>query len=269
MNFKSIKDLAVDIREQLIPKLPRNIGIVYGVARSGLLPASIIATTIGAKLGTAGDIARCGDRGEYCDSGSGMRVLIVDDSIYGGGAMRHAKSLLIGDNFLTCAVYASSKAIDKVDYYGMVLDGPRFFEWNFNGIKATEEFMFDMDGVICEDPKVYDDDGIKYQNEIKRVKPLYLPQVNIKVICTNRIERWRPETEEWLKNYNVRYDTLIMQPFDTAVERRIKSNPGIYKATHFKESTATVFIESHDWQAQKMSELVKKPILSIESMTLF
>lgn len=268
MNFRSIVDLRKDIKDHLLPVLPRDIGMVYGVPRSGLLPASIIATALGVDLGMVGGPPLSGVRKQLFVRKPGTKVLLVDDSIFGGGAMSRAKQTF-GKECLTCAIYLHPKAKGKVDFYAVELNGPRFFEWNFTGIKATEDYFFDMDGVICEDPKVYDDDGPKYQAEIKRVKPIYLPQTKIKAICTNRIERWRPETEAWLKQYGVVYDKLIMQPFATAVERRKKSHPGKYKAKHFGESNSTVFIESHDWQALVIAQQTKKPVLSIESMKLF
>lgn len=268
MNFKSIKDLRNDIKNSLLLKLPRDIGAVYGIPRSGLLPASIIATALGVDLGVVGGPPLFGARKSLFVREPGNKILLVDDSIFGGGAMSRAKSILNKECY-TCAVYAHPKSKDCLDFYAIELDGPRFFEWNFAGIKATENYMFDMDGVICEDPRVYDDDGPGYQTEIKVVRPLYLPQTKIKAICTNRIERWRPETEAWLKKYNVVYDKLIMQPFKTAVERRKFSNPGEYKAKHYVKSGAAVFIESHDWQAKVIAAKSNKPVLSIESMKLF
>lgn len=268
MNFRSIKDLRDDIKNHLLIKLPRDIGMVYGVPRSGLLPASIIATALGVDLGMVGGPPLSGVRKDIFVRKPGNKVLLVDDSIYGGGAMRKALNIF-GKECLTCAIYAHPKSKHMVNYYAIELPGPRFFEWNFTGIKATEDYFFDLDGVICEDPKVYDDDGPKYQAEIKRVRPLYLPQTKVKAICTNRIERWRPETEAWLKEYDVVYEKLIMQPFSTAVERRKKSNPGEYKASHFGPSSSTVFVESHDSQAKVIASRSKKPVLSVESMKLF
>lgn len=269
MNFKSIKDLTYDIRYGILPKLPSNIGIVYGIARSGILPASIIATAIGAKLGIAGETPSIGARSLLMQQNK-SGVLLVDDSIYGGGALYRGLALMKGTPCTTCVVYASEKSKDKVDIYGMVLEGPRMFEWNFNGIKATEDYMFDMDGVICTDPAVFDDDGSSYRNEIiNGVKSLYLPQVKIYGICTNRIERWRPETEAWLDRHGVSYEKLIMQPYTTAVERRKNSDPATYKAEHYFNSKATVFVESHKAQALKIAQLSMKPVLCIENMILY
>jgi orotate phosphoribosyltransferase len=268
MNFRSIADLRSDIKNYLLPNLPRDVGMVYGIPRSGLLPASIIATALGVDLGMVGGPPLNGVRKDLFVLPKGTKSLLVDDSIFGGGAMRSALSVFRRECY-TCAIYAHPKSKHMVNFYAVELPGPRFFEWNFTGIKATEDYMFDMDGVICEDPRVFDDDGSKYQAEIKRVKPLYLPQTKIKAICTNRIERWRPETEAWLKQHGVVYGQLIMQPFATAVERRNQSDPGKYKAAHYSKSDATVFVESHDRQASTIASESKKPVLSIESMKLF
>jgi len=268
MNFRSIADLSKDIKDFLLPNLPRDIGMVYGVPRSGLLPASIIATALGVDLGMVGGPLLSGVRTHIFVRKPGNKVLLVDDSIYDGGAMHRARDTF-GKECITCAIYAHPKSVDRVDLYAVALDGPRCFEWNFSGIKATENFIFDMDGVICEDPKAFDDDGPKYQEAIRRVKPLYLPQTKIKAICTNRIERWRPETTMWLKQHGVVYGELIMQPFATAVERRKKSDPGEYKAAHYVSSQYGLFVESHDSQAKVISNKSKKPVLSIESMRIF
>jgi uncharacterized HAD superfamily protein len=182
-------------------------------------------------------------------------------------------SALLGINrslYYTCAIYAHSKSIKLVDFHADILDNGRIFQWNFSGIKATQRYCWDMDGVICTDPEVYDDDGDGYRNEILNcVKPLYLPQVRVKAIVTNRIERWRTETEYWLRMYGVKYDNLIMQPYASSIERRNKSSPEEFKAKHFSELNGDVFIESHDKQAKKIADLSGRPVLSIESMNLF
>jgi uncharacterized HAD superfamily protein len=266
MKFKSITDLRNDIIEHVIPKLPSSIGEVYGIPRSGMLPASIIATVLGVPLGSAPHPAQIGNRKSHFITTPKPTKLLVDDSIYGGGAMAGAVKNM-GD-VTTCAIYASERAFDKVDIYGTHLEGPRMFEWNFMGIKATEEFMFDMDGVLCYDPTAFDDDGPGYEHDIKTVKPKRLPQTKISTICTNRIERWREVTETWLKQHGVQYDKLIMQPFTTAQERRDTSNPGEYKAKHFNESSCKVFVESHTHQAKTIAGLTNKPVLSIEDMAI-
>lgn len=272
MEFKSLNELSLDIYDKILPNLPRDIGIVYGIPRSGMIPASIIATAIGTKLGTLGESTYFGERERNVVLPKGKKILIVDDSIHTGKAMQKALELLQLDKsqYYTCVIYAHSKSAHLIDFYAKTLDKGRIFQWNFSGIGATKNFCWDLDGVICTDPKVYDDDGEKYRLEIvEGVKPLILPQVKIKAIITNRIERWRNETETWLKQYGVQYEHLIMQPYSTAVERRLKSTSEEFKANNFLSLKGSIFIESHDKIAEKIHILTNHPVLSIESMKLF
>lgn len=272
MRFKSLRDLSVDIQFRLLPQLPRDISIVYGIPRSGMLPATIVATALGAKLGIIGGVTFFGSRLKHKVLPEGGKTLLVDDSIHTGKAMAEARGLLRNNRPIdyTCAVYAHSQSLNCVDYYAEVLDEQRIFQWNFTGIKATEGYCWDMDGVICTNPTVFDDDGEAYRNHIlNEVKPLYLPQVKVKAIVTNRIERWRRETETWLRRYGVQYECLIMQPWATAAERRAGSSTEEFKARHFTEMDGTAFIESHDDQARRIATLSGRPVLSIESMRLF
>ncbi len=170
----------------------------------------------------------------------------------------------------TCAVYAHSKAVHLVDHYASILDGGRIFQWNFTGTKASRDFCWDLDGVICTDPSVYDDDGEAYQVEITTgVRPLYLPQVPIRAIITNRLERWRRETEQWLEYYGVKYSRLIMQPYETAAERRRNSSPEEFKASQLKSLGGTLFVESSDKQAARIAVLSSIPVMSVERMRVY
>ncbi len=272
MIFKSISDLSNDIFYKIIPYLPRDIGVVYGVPRSGMLPATIISTILGVKCGVLGGNANIGARGENITLPHGAKALLVDDSIHKGRAMFRAKKIMDSYNieYYTCSVYAYSLSSELIDYYAEINDNKKIYQWNFSGIKATKLFSWDMDGVICTNPTVYDNDGLEYRREIlEGVKPLILPQVKVHSIVTNRIERWRPETVAWLEKYGVQYDNLVMQPFLTATERRAKSNAASFKAEYFKTANSTVFIESSDKQAKKISLMTGKPVLSIEKMVLY
>ncbi len=271
MEFKSICDLSRDIFDKILPNLPRDIGIVYGIPRSGMIPASIIATALGAELGILGGIPSFGERKRNINFSERKKILLVDDSIHTGKAMVSASKILGGDRSLyyTCAIYAHSKSKHLIDFYAEILDDGRIFQWNFTGIGATKYFCWDLDGVICTNPIVFDDDGEEYRNEILHgVKPLYLPHVKIRAIVTNRIERWRNETESWLGRHGVQYEDLIMQPFSTAKERRIKSTPEEFKAFHYVSLNGSLFIESHDVLAKKINNITNRPVLSVESMKL-
>jgi hypothetical protein len=265
VNFCSLADLRNDVLS-LIPHLPK-VEVVYGIPRSGLLPASIIACLIGARLGIVGCPTVFGGARTDLSDKDYRNKLLVDDSVLSGSAMRKAKEV-IGDCY-TCAIYAAPNSIKKVDYYSRIVNPPRIFEWNFTGTPATPNFMFDMDGVLCQNINVFDDDGDKYMQAISNVKPLYIPTMEIFAICTNRIERWRDVTKTWLQQHEVRYKHLFMQQYPTAVERRKNSKIFDYKAQHYQSSPCNLFVESHNDQAKMISLLSNKPVLSIQSMQIF
>lgn len=272
MHFRSIADLGVDVYEKLLPKLPRDIEVVFGIPRSGMLVASMLSTALGVRLGVVGENSHIGARGANIVLPKGCRVLIVDDSIHTGRAMQRAllSETLQACSVETCAVYAHSKSVHLVDHYASILDGGRIFQWNFTGTKASREFCWDLDGVICTNPSVFDDDGEAYQAEIRTgVRPLHLPQVPVKAIITNRLERWRGETEHWLENYGVKYSNLIMQPYRTAAERRKCSLPEEFKASQLVALGGTLFVESSDKQAAKIAMLAKIPVISTERMRIY
>lgn len=260
-----------DIEKYILPNIPQDVSTVYGVPRSGILPASIIATAIGADLGVAGskDLFSGHRKKNFLNKKQGNRILLVDDSINTGQSLLGYRQMM-DVPCLTCGIYTVPETRHLVDIAGPVCPRPRMFQWNFSGHATTNLSYFDMDGVICEDPTAFDDDGIGYQNDIATLKPLYIPQTGIKAICTNRLEKWRGITEDWLRRHNVQYEKLIMRQFNTAAERRKHGNPGLYKAQQYmNDPSAMLFVESHDAQAKVIAEKSKKPCLSIETMRMF
>jgi len=264
LKYRNYQDMYVVICNNLMPKLyDLGVNAVFAVPRSGAIPAAMIATLLHVPLGFAGQDALSGRRIKLYPGNSGDKVLIVDDSIHGGRAMQRAiKTHSSKGRIISCAIFASPHSKDKVDFFGEILPAPRLFEWNMWGIEATTHFMCDMDGVLCKDPKPYDDDGLLYQKALENAAPKFLPKVPIHSICTNRIERWRGITE---KRRKVDYGELIMQPYKTAAERRRISDPAKFKASIFEKRGAFVFIESHDHIAAKMINYTEKPVLSIQS----
>lgn len=273
-------DLARDV-DALVSILPRdNIAVVFGVPRSGMIPATMVATALGVPLGmchngstkvTGG--ARIRERGA-----GGGRLLLVDDSLSTGSAMKAALTDLISmdapaDAIIPAVVYstpeADAKEIALRYYHGRTVPLPRAFQWNLFGSALIRDALLDMDGVLCHDPEPFDDDGTKYQAAIESAIPLHLPTIPVRGIVTNRIERWRGITHDWLTRHGVEYDELVMQPYPTAAKRRQESTPASFKAAHYFGSDAGLFIESHDHQAGVIWRHTGKPVLSIESNRVF
>jgi len=263
LQWKNYADLSRDIKK-LLPQIDRRrYTSVCGIPRSGMVPASMLAFELGLPLSMLG-----------CDgSGRGRRVgatpnfgrtLVVDDSVYKGGAMAGARAVLGASADYAC-VYVTPGSEHLVDFYAEQLPGPRYFQWNVFGIHATRTFMFDMDGVLCVDPVAFDDDGPAYVDNIANAQPLHIPTVAIKAICTNRIERHRGVTEAWLDRHGVRYGELIMQPFGSAAERRELSDPATFKAQHYGKGGYGLYVESHKSHAANIARLARRPVLSVET----
>ena len=264
LNFISYQQLLKDTRK-IVEKIPKNkYDAVVPILRSGSIPAFIIAEKLNLPLLIEEKLFG-GYRLEI--DNKIKNVLLVDDSIASGRAMMEAKRKLNNYNVDCLAIYSNSR--DNItNYNSRSVPHPRMFEWNMFNNLNLRHVMFDLDGVICIDPRVYDDDGDNYKNEIIDIPSLFLPKYPIHSICTNRIDRWRSITESWLQKNKVVYSNLIMQPFSTAVERRKKSNAGHYKAAHYNNSNASLFVESSKWQAEKIFQLTNKPVFCIENYTL-
>jgi uncharacterized HAD superfamily protein len=268
--FRSIKDLSRDIREKLLPALPRDIGIVYGIPRSGMIPATIIATALGAKLGVLGCPTFIGARQRNFALPMGDKTLVVDDSVHHGRAIAGARAELdcLGAGYYTCAVYAHSRSTHLVDFFADVLDDQRIFEWNFSGIKFAGTFCWSLDRVICMlAPRLTGGlvDGIE---DLRSARPLYLPQIRVRAIIAERAERWRTDTEAWLAKYGVVYDELIMLPNYTEVRQSLIS-VARYKVQCLKETGCEVLVEGQDNIAKMIAGFTGLQVLSVESMRLY
>ena len=128
-----------------------------------------------------------------------------------------------------------------------------------------------MDGVLCVDPtKEQNDDGPQYINFLLNAKPLYIPTYPINSIVTSRLEKYRPQTEEWLKKYNVKYKNLYMLDLSTAEERRKLNCHADFKAKVFSKcKDCNCFIESNREQAEKIFKLTNKTCICIETDEMF
>src|SRR5690242_10726969 len=142
MKFRSIADMDRLIMEN-IHTIPRDIDLIVGVPRSGLLPASIVALNLNIPMadlngfleGRIFGIGSTRRTGKEISSIDDVKsVLIVDDSVSSGRSILQIKERLaeIGSRvdvrFL--AVYVAPGAESFVDFGLEVLTNPRVFQWN-------------------------------------------------------------------------------------------------------------------------------------------
>lgn len=283
MNYRSTAQLAQDIHLWSV-QLQTDIDLVVGVPRSGLLPASMLALHRNIPLGDLeglleGRILETGPRGSHRISadrltGGGLNILVMDDCVATGKAMKEVQERLQfirgKHNVIVGAVYLNPGAPASIDVWYDTLSMPYIFEWNLMHSWVIEHGCLDMDGVLCRDPESHeDDDGPAYRHFLKTVEPYWLPTKTIARIVTCRLEKYRPETEEWLARHGVKYEQLTMMDYPDARSRDRDRKHGSYKASIYRSRDRyQLFVESSEFQARQIAHWTGKPVFCIETMEM-
>ncbi|WP_269236461.1 phosphoribosyltransferase family protein [Flavobacterium flavigenum] len=277
MYYRNVKDLNNIILKRL-SIIPRDLDLIVGVPRSGMLPANLLAlylnkpyTDIHSFLN--GHIYKAGARSQFFDISEFKNILVVDDSIASGAAMVEVKESLkhLDDKFNIkyCAVYVIPGKEKMVDYFFEIVPLPRYFQWNILNHTTLEKACFDIDGVLCADPlPEQNDDGEKYTDFILNAPPLFIPGSKIGTIVTSRLEKYRKETETWLAANNIKYNELVMLDLPNMEARQRANNHGGHKAKAYLSKPYVLFIESEYHQAVEINRLTKKPVLCTENFEM-
>lgn len=279
MRYVTIRELSDMIRRNMW-KVPHDIDLVVGIPRSGLLAADIIALYLNVQLCDVdsfveGRLFSNGlSRGDFVRKPSIIqKVLVVDDSICNGNAMKEAKKKLdvIHDKsyeFIFCTPIATSYGSTVVDLFFEIIDEVRVFEWNLFHHWILQNACVDIDGVLCLDP-VEDDDGEVYRRFLQTATPLFVPTVQINTLISCRLEKYRKLTEEWLDKHNVKYNQLIMLDMPDKASRVAWGKHGDYKGEYYMSRyDCMLFIESSYNQAKRIAELSGKPVFCVETNEL-
>lgn len=279
MNFRTYEDLVNCIHKN-IGKVPHDIDLVVGIPRSGTMVANIIALSLNLpfmdiedylnnRVIVTGTTRKCQNWIRCVDQAK--HVLIVDDSVSSGKAVREAKERLKGRNekYTYLAVYALAASCKMVDIFLEICEQPRMFEWNYMHHWALEYCCMDIDGVLCEDPTlVQNDDGKKYERFLEEAIPKFVPTQKVGYLVSCRMEKYREKTEAWLKKYNVDYGKLVLIDNIGAKERALGFDHAKFKADFYKKTDAILFFESNYDQALRICELSGKPVYCIENRKL-
>ncbi len=277
MYYRNISDLNQVILKRL-SILPRDFDLVVGIPRSGMLPANLLALYLNRPYTDIhsfinGHIYKAGARGQFFDIKQFKKILVVDDSIASGSAMvkcrESLKHLESEFSISYCAIYVIPGKEKMVDYHFEVVPLPRYFQWNILNHTSLEKACFDIDGVLCADPtEDQNDDGPKYRDFVLNAPPLFIPGSKIGTIVTSRLEKYRPETEQWLAKNNVKYNKLVMLDLPNK-EARMKANShAVHKATEYKAHPYVLFVESALYQAIEINRITKKPVLCTENFEM-
>lgn len=276
LQYKSVNDL----RDTIVANqgvLPKQIDLVVGIPRSGMIPAYLIGLSLNLPVTDlpaymAGKSIEGGFRiGKVSiDLEKPLNVLIVDDSISSGKQILKTKAELLekntGHNHIFLAVFAAPAVKHHADISLEIVELPRVFEWNILHSWIYEYSCVDIDGVLCEDPtEEQNDDGEKYRHFLLNAPPKFLPPSPVMSLVTSRLEKYRPETEAWLKKHGVEYNELIMLDLPDKATRVKHGSHGAHKAMAYKANDkALLFIESAKHQAIEIFSLTGRPVFSIE-----
>mgnify|MGYP003367415509 CR=1 FL=1 len=278
MNYRNIDDLNHCILQHL-SILPRDFDLIVGVPRSGMFPANLLALYLNLPVTDIdsfrnGHIYQTGERGKTFNMNNIHNVLVVDDSIATGKAMKKCRELLKDIehlyNIQYCVIYAVPLHSHSVDYFFEIVDYPRFFQWNIMNHSILQKTCMDIDGVLCADPTPEEnDDGEKYRHFLLNTPPLFIPKVTIGTLVTSRLEKYRPETEAWLQKNHVKYNKLVMLNLPDMAARQRANCHASFKAKEYGSSTDNMlFVESSMTQAVEINRLTKKPVLCTETFQM-
>ncbi|MGA6099031.1 phosphoribosyltransferase family protein [Stutzerimonas marianensis] len=283
VNYRSLNHLS-QLTNAYAGRIPCDVDLVVGIPRSGMLVASIIALKQNLPLTDLYSFLRNDDlkRGttrSYKHEGlvkpqDAQKILLVDDSISSAKSMHAALAqvkAIFDKEVVTMAVFAERHNRHLVDVHLELVEQPRVFEWNIMHHEFLKQACLDIDGVLCVDPSLDEnDDGQRYRDFLASTRPLFIPSVKVAHLVTSRLEKYRAETEEWLGRNGVEYGTLHMLDLASAEERRRLGIHARFKAeVYAKHPLTRLFVESEEKQAIEIMKLSGKPVYCLETNEMY
>lgn len=284
MNYRSLADM-YDALTMGLGKLPDDIDLVVGIPRSGLIPANFLCLMLNLPMTDIEGLierrvlaAGRTRRGEAVNKqfDDMKNILIIDDSVFHGNSVRAVKQRLESElsgrdyKITYCAVFGPKAEHPDVDVVFEAVPQPRVFQWNLFHHGLLQDCCVDIDGVLCLDPTPeQNDDGEKYREFLLNAVPLNRPTKPIGHLVTSRLEKYRPETEAWLKKWGIEYKSLNMLDLPTKEARQKANAHGSFKAEVYRQKNSMLFIESEHGQAEDIARLSGMPVLCVESQHVF
>jgi uncharacterized HAD superfamily protein len=279
--YVSVAQLSADIRAKL-HAVPRDIDLVVGIPRSGMIPAYLIGLylnrlVVDLETFLANGVAGHGDTRkvamDIAAPQAARHVLLVDDSLQSGGSLQRSIERIRASPFsgklTTCVAIVAPVAGSSVDLFFREMPQPRIFEWNAFHHDKVERSCFDLDGILCVDPTREEcDDGPRYQQFLRTARPLFKPTQKIGHIVSARLEKHRAPTEEWLAANGISYGALHLIDLPSEAERRRLRAHSVHKAKVYRETDSVLFYESELEQAKDIARLSGRPVLCTADMTL-
>jgi orotate phosphoribosyltransferase len=138
-----------------------------------------------------------------------------------------------------------------------------------------EETAVDIDGVLCRDPTNQEldaqDEGQLWHSFLGNAIPFLMPEQTVGAVVTNRLERHRDRTEQWLFENGIAYRQLHMSPHPSREERHKNLDYGPQKARAIldKDSPLKLFVESDPRIAPEIAHLTHKPVICAKNLHIY
>lgn len=266
MNYRSLNDLSTLINDHA-GNFPRDVKLVVGASRGGMLVANIIALKLNQPSMDIDTFLRN-------DTQKVEKILLVDDCLASETSMQRARQRIAdccSASVVTLVAFAEREHVLGIDLVLEILEHPRVYEWNIMHHALVSQACFDIDGVLCLDPThAENDDGAGYRSFLRNTRPLHIPSVPIAHLVTSRLEKYRPETEAWLQQHGICYGQLHMLDLPSAEERRRLNMHYKFKAEVYRSNPqALLFIESEKAQAIEIMRSAGKPVFCIETNRMY
>lgn len=273
IEYRSIRDLNQTILKNL-HRVPRDIDVIVGIPRSGLLAANMLALHLNLPLTDVRGLIerRVFEGGVRSKVGEAklnsldrLKALVLDDSVDTGWQIRQTKARIEASGFnfdsVFGAIYANPYSAHNVDIHFEIVPQPRLFEWNLLHHNILERSCVDIDGVLCRDPtEEENDDGPNYREFVANVEPLFVPSVPIGWLVTSRLEKYRQLTEHWLDRHGVIYGELVMMNLPSKAARIAAGRYSKFKSDIYAATDAQLFIESSPLQAREIAMVTRRAV---------
>ncbi|WP_351088800.1 phosphoribosyltransferase family protein [Shewanella sp. S1-49-MNA-CIBAN-0167] len=277
MKYKSYSDLSRDISDNIYKINTQNFDLIVGIPRSGMVPSYMVSLLLNVNCidlpafirneklskGITRDVGT-----DIVNSHDAENILLIDDSILSGNSMLNSLKQIptkFQGLITTAAVYSSHKNHENVDIVLTEVEPPRVFEWNIYHHPVVSNSCFDIDGVLCYDPSNEEnDDGDKYVEFLCNAKPRFIPTEKIDYLVTNRLEKYRTQTEVWLSKNGVKFNNLIMLDLPGKEDRLAQPDYYSHKANFYKSSDSSLFVESDINQAIEIANRSNKFVFCVD-----
>jgi hypothetical protein len=265
VNYRSVEQLAHIVRVSL-EKFPWPPQVVAGLNPGGMLVGAQIAAYFGVPVIHYSQLWQDFPV-EGVDLRVPQRVIVTAADVAGEQDEKgQIRDLLdrcqVKHNYFNLVAYPSAEHSKVFDAALQRVAMPRMFEWNWTQSPRLKRAVLSIDGVLCPKPPMLEEQQPKpYAQYIATAQPLFVPQVPVFAIATERLEKHHRATREWLAVRRIQYGQLFFSKQDTPQRRRIVGDHASKAAAYKKLARTTLFIESDDKHAQAIHAETKKLVL--------